>query len=147
MIALVISLFVYNFPDEPPPKNQNSPVAQPSTRPPVTTPSPEPVLFSRGSRRVLGVLNEDVFFQHASGKEINNEEDLKEVVTSFLFELSPEIRTVYRSKNELWNAIMDLNPQSRRKITSYLKNVPFTIERNGDQLEMLRGLVVFSKQV
>lgn len=145
--ALMIFLFVYYFPDEVQPENQNAPVAQPSTKPPVPTASPEPLLFSRGAKSVLGVLNEAVFFQHAKGKEIYNEEDLKEVVTSFLFELSPEVRALFRTKNELWTQIMELNPTSKRKITNYLKDGPFTIERNPKQLEMLRDLVVFIKPV
>jgi hypothetical protein len=146
VLALVILLYVYTYPDSATPTNDNVPAAQPSsTKPAVTIASPEPLLFSRGARSALGVLNEDVFLQHANGKKINNEEDLKEVLTSFLFELSPEVRAVYRSKDELWNQILELNPESKKKIRNHLKTGPFEIESNTDQLEMLRGLVVFSK--
>lgn len=48
-------------------------------------------------------------------------------------------------KDELWNGMLKLNPNSREKITQRLKRGPFKIEINAEQQAMLKELVVFIK--
>lgn len=121
-------------------------MVQPVSHPSPTIASRESLLLVRKNGKELGFLNEAAFLENASGKIIYDEADFKEVLTSFLFQFSPEEVEIYKgNKDELWNGILILNPNSREKIIRHLKRGSFKIEINTEQQDMLKELVVFIK--
>lgn len=126
------------------PQRVDTPAIQPVSQPSRSVPSPEPLLFLRQNGRQMVVLNEAFFFQQVRGRTVYDESDFKEVLTSFLFQFSPEVRAFYKGdKDELWNEILRLNPTNKRILTDHLKRGPFKIEGNADQQWMLRQLLIF----
>jgi hypothetical protein len=147
LLALAIISAFYLFSDETKQDaNSNQPI-QPVSQPTATVAVPDPLLIVRQNGIEMEVLNEAVFLEHARGKSIFDEADFKEVLTSYLFQVSPEVRDVYKgSKDELWKKIMDFNPRSRQKLKAYLnEKQSFKIESNVEQQAILRGLVVVVK--
>ncbi len=129
--------------------NQRSPkMVQPASQQSLNIASQEPLSIVRNKRKELWLLNEAAFLENASGQRIYDEADFKEALTSFLFQVSPEVFEVYKgNKDELWNVISESNPNSKEKITQRLKRGPFMIESNTEQQAMLKELVVFIKSL
>lgn len=121
-------------------------MVQPTSQPSPTIASREPLLIVRKNGKELWLLNETTFLENARGKTIYDEADFKEVVTSFLFQFSPEVAELYKgNKDELWNEILESNPNSRDKLAQHLKRGSFKIENNAEQQAMLKEFVVFIK--
>ena len=123
--------------------SENTKATQPTSQPSASVASAEPLLIVRQNGKEIGILNERFFFEQARGKPIYYEADFKEALTSFLFQFSPEVRYIYKGKDELWNRIVELNPKSTKNLTEYLKRAPFAIESNADQQTILKDLVIF----
>ena len=137
---------MYFLSDDKKQQPEKSQTIQPASQPKATIASPEPLLIIRKNGKEIGVLNEAVFLEQAKGAQIFDEGDLKEVLSSFLFRVSPEVSDIYKAnKDELWKRILELNPNNKQKINQYLKGGPFKIESNSDQMAMLKDLIVFSK--
>jgi hypothetical protein len=153
LVGLVILAKVLFFSEEETtPVTQNThtsqpvsqPASQPTNQPTASVAPPDPLLIVRQKGKEMAVLNEAVFFEHTRGRLIFDEADFKAVLTSFLFQFSPEVRDFYKgSKDKLWDQILKLNTNSRRNLTSYLKRGQFRIESSAEQQAILRGLVIF----
>lgn len=149
--AIVLGVFVainigYLFKGQSKQEIESPRMAPPASQPSPAIASREPLLIVRRNGKELGLLNEAAFLENARGKIIYDEADFKEVLTSFLFQFSPEVDEIYKgNKDELWNVILKSNPNSREKITQHLKRGSFKIEINAEQQAMLKELVVFIK--
>jgi len=149
-IALLLLLFGLKYAlseDEKPGVNNNANPSQLFSQSPTatTSPSPEPLSIRVDNGKRKGFLRESAFLEKEEGKIVSSEADIKEALTSYLFESSPEVQELYKNnKEDLWNKIIELNPSSNRKIGEYIKaKVSFKIENKRDQQDMLKELVVF----
>lgn len=149
--ALVLGVLVaigtwYLFKEESNQEVKNPRMDQPSSQRSPTIASLKPLSIVSRNGKELGLLNEAVFLENASGQIIYDEADFKEALTSFLFQFSPEVDEIYQGdRDELWKEISKLNPNSKEKITQHLKRGAFKIEINTEQQAMLKELVVFIK--
>ena len=124
----------------------NTQTPLPLIQPPVSAASPEAIIIVRRNNTEFAILNKAAFFQQFNERTIFDEGDLKEVLSAFLFQFSPEVSSFYGGdKDKLWKQVMESNPTSKRLLNDYLRHGSFKIDGNPVQQQILEELIIFKK--
>ena len=105
------------------------------------------IIIKDKNNRQIGFLNTQAFLEKNKGKAVKNMEEFKEILSNYLFENDDEVTQIYENDRvKLWNKILELNTNSPNVISDYCKkNQDFKIENSQEQQNILKDLVIYTK--
>lgn len=144
--ALVLLVMALTSSEPTTPLAGSTQTSLPLSQPTASVATPEAITIVRRNNTEFAILNKEVFFQQVNGRTMFDEGDLKEALSTFLFQFSPEVRSFYgNDKDKLWKQVLESNPTSKRYLTEYLRHGPFRIDGNPVQQAILEELIIFKK--